>query len=118
MARTPQPNSNKSTMKFANLSIGKRLAAGFGLVSALLIVMVILGTTMLGRVKASTDAIIDERMPRIEATQRLLSSVNDIAISLRNQILTDNAADRAAQLRAMHESRHRQRDPGVLRPHP
>ncbi len=88
-------------MKLANLSIGKRLAAGFGLVSALLLIMLAIGATMLGRVKASTDEIIEQRMPRIEATQALLSEVNDIAIALRNQILTDSADDRALQARAI-----------------
>jgi len=70
-------------------------------VSALLLIMVAIGSTMLGRVKASTDEIIEQRMPRIEATQLLLSEVNDIAIALRNQILTDDVSDRAVQARAV-----------------
>ena len=98
-------DTKKSTMKLANLSIGKRLAAGFGLVSTLLLIMVAIGSTMLGRVKASTDEIIEQRMPRIEATQLLLSEVKDIAIALRNQVLTDDVNDRAVQERAVLDAR-------------
>ncbi|WBS00984.1 methyl-accepting chemotaxis protein [Pseudoduganella sp. SL102] len=89
----------------SNLSIGKRLAAGFGIASLLLVVVVVISTTMLGRVKASTDEIIVERMPRIEATQTLLTGVNDIAIALRNIILAHETSDRDAQAAAVMSSR-------------
>jgi len=84
-------------MKLRDLSIGKRLAAGFGLLSLLLIVVIATGAASLGRVKASTDALVVERMPRIEAAQKVLSQVNDIAIALRNMMLARDDADRAAQ---------------------
>ena len=92
-------------MKLANLSIGKRLAAGFGIVGALLVLMVLVGGIMLDRMKASSDTIVEERMPRIEAAQSVLSDVNDIAIALRNVMLSSSAADRAEQVQRVLDAR-------------
>ena len=92
-------------MRLANLSIGTRLAAGFGIVAALLVVMVLVGSIMLDRMQASSNAIVDERMPRIEAAQAVLSDVNDIAIALRNVMLSSDAADRALQVREVLDTR-------------
>ena len=92
-------------MTLANLSIGKRLAAGFGIISVLLVLMALVGSIMLDRMKASSDTIIEERMPRIEAAQDVLSDVNDIAIALRNVMLSTEATDRAAQVQRVLDAR-------------
>nr|WP_307732867.1 MCP four helix bundle domain-containing protein [Massilia agri] len=52
---------------------------------------------MLGRINDGTDEIVNGRMPRIEATNSLIDEVNDIAIALRNMMLTSEQADRRKQ---------------------
>jgi methyl-accepting chemotaxis protein len=92
-------------MGIANLSIGKRLAAGFGLVSLLLVFLVLMSNTMLGRMKDRNDEIALDRLPKIMATKDLLLSVDDIAIALRNIVLTQDAGDRKAQASVVMASR-------------
>ncbi|MBQ5963953.1 methyl-accepting chemotaxis protein [Massilia sp. ZL223] len=81
-------------MKLANLKIGKRLALGFGIVCAMLVLMVALSNAMLARVNAGTDEIVNGRMPKIEMTGQMQADINDIAIAIRNMMLTDDPADR------------------------
>ncbi|WP_307719216.1 methyl-accepting chemotaxis protein [Pseudoduganella armeniaca] len=80
-----------------DISIGKRLAVGFGLVSLLLVVLVVVSSAALDRMKRNTDTLVVERMPRIEAAQEVLAQVNDIAIALRNVMLAHDDADRDKQ---------------------
>ncbi|QBE66796.1 methyl-accepting chemotaxis protein [Pseudoduganella lutea] len=84
-------------MNVANLTIGKRLALGFAIVCVMLIAMVQLSNVMLSRVNTGTGEIVNNRMPKIEATGRMLEEVNDIAIALRNMILNDHPDDRRQQ---------------------
>jgi methyl-accepting chemotaxis protein len=60
---------------------------------------------MLGEVNEGTSTIVTKRMPRVDMTTRLLNEVNDIAISLRNIMLSDDPADRARQLEKVVSSR-------------
>ncbi|MEO7493342.1 MAG: methyl-accepting chemotaxis protein [Massilia sp.] len=84
-------------MNISNLRIGTRLALGFGAICLLLVFMAILGVVMIGKVNDSTDLIANNRLPKIETTNALNANVNDIAIALRNMILTDVADDRRRQ---------------------
>ena len=92
-------------MKLANLNIGKRLALGYGVICAMLVLMIILSNAMLGRVNAGTDEIVNGRMPRIDMAVRMQDETNGIAIALRNVMLSRDAADRAAQVEAIMASR-------------
>jgi methyl-accepting chemotaxis protein len=84
-------------MKIANLKIGKRLALGFGMLCLALVLLVGQATIMLGRVNAGTDELANRRIPRIEMVNTVLAKVNDVAIALRNMMLTTDAADRTKQ---------------------
>jgi methyl-accepting chemotaxis protein len=84
-------------MNLANLNIGKRLGLGFATICAMLVCMVAMSNAMLGRVNDGTDEIVNKRMPRIEAANSLIDRVNDIAIALRNMMLTSEKADREKQ---------------------
>ena len=92
-------------MKLSNLPIGKRLALTFGIISLLLVILIFTSSFSLNRVKASNDAIVIERMPRIEVTQILLSDVNDIAIALRNVTLSSDEVDRQQQVQSVLDTR-------------
>jgi len=84
-------------MNIANLRVRTRLFAGFGLLCAFLVVVVVLGTAMLGRIKTGTDVIVSNYMPKIEASNAVLTEVNNISIALRNMMLNADPADRKAQ---------------------
>ena len=92
-------------MKLTNLNIGKRLALGYGLICAMLVLMIVTSNAVLGRINAGTDEIVHNRMPRIALTNRMQAGINDIAIALRNMLLTDDAADRERQVRDIMASR-------------
>jgi methyl-accepting chemotaxis protein len=85
-------------MKLANLKIGKRLALGFGVVCALLVLIVGLSVTMLGRINNGTDEIANRRLPLIGASNNVQTEVNEVAIALRNIMLSNDAADRQKQI--------------------
>jgi len=89
-------------MKFiSNINIGKRLALGFGAISAMLIVISFLGLAMLGKINQGTDQIVKDSMPKIAIANALADHVNDIAIALRNNMLTTDPADRQKQVGAV-----------------
>jgi methyl-accepting chemotaxis protein len=92
-------------MKLANLKIAQRLALGFGALCVLLIVIQAFGITMLGKINDGTADLVSRRVPNIIATNAVLSEVNDIAIALRNMILSNDPADRQKQLDEVASSR-------------
>jgi len=92
-------------MKLANLNIGKRLALGYGVICAMLVLMIVLSNAMLGRVNAGTGEIVNDRMPRIAMTGNMQEQTNTIAIALRNLMLTGDASDRAAQVETIMAAR-------------
>ena len=61
-------SNGRTTMNLVNLNIGKRLGLGFGLVCLMLVCMIATSNMMLGRINTGTDEIVNNRMPRIEAT--------------------------------------------------
>jgi methyl-accepting chemotaxis protein len=81
-------------MKLANLKIGARLALGFGVICALLILIVGIGLTMLDHINRGTANLVNDNMPKIEGSSMVLNEVNNISIALRNTILTNDPADR------------------------
>ncbi|WP_020654512.1 methyl-accepting chemotaxis protein [Massilia niastensis] len=94
-------------MNLANLKIGKRLALGFGLVCSMIVVMIVLSNAMLARLNEVTDQIVHHRMPRIEATGKLLGEVDSVALAMRNMMLTEEAAARQAHAETIHASRRK-----------
>ena len=92
-------------MKLANLNIAQRLAVGFGALCFLLIALQAFGLNMISRVNDGTDELANRRMPNITTTGALLTEVNDVAIALRNMMLTSDAADRQKQLEEINSSR-------------
>jgi methyl-accepting chemotaxis protein len=92
-------------MKLATLNIGKRLALGYGVICTMLVVMIVMSNAMLGRINAGTDEIVHGRMPRIALTNQMQAEINDIAIALRNMLLSTDAADHERQVRDIMASR-------------
>jgi methyl-accepting chemotaxis protein len=75
---------------FANLKIGTRLAAGFGIIIALLGGIVLVAVQSLASLNQATSQIVDDRYPQVVLTTSLLMQVNENAISMRNMLLADN----------------------------
>ena len=88
-------------MKFSNLKIAKRLAIGFGLLVALLLLGQVMGLTLMSRISDSTETLAERRVPNINASTGILVDVNEAAVALRNMILNSDPADRQAQLDAL-----------------
>jgi methyl-accepting chemotaxis protein len=92
-------------MKITDWKIGTRLGIAFGAIGLALVFTVGLGVTNLSRVNDASDIIVLKRMPRIDMASRLLGEVNDIAIALRNAMLSEDPADRAKQVEEIMSSR-------------
>ncbi|HEY0062445.1 MAG TPA: methyl-accepting chemotaxis protein, partial [Telluria sp.] len=88
-------------MQITNLKIGVRLGLAFGAICTMLVLITGFSIAMLSKVNDSTDVIVNDRMPKIAATNALLTDINDIAIALRNMMLTENADDRKKQMDAI-----------------
>jgi methyl-accepting chemotaxis protein len=81
-------------MNFANLRIRTRLSAGFGVIVAMLVFIVGLSITMLGRVNEGASGIATVSLPRVYGAAMALKEADNIAIRMNNALLTDDKADR------------------------
>ena len=90
------PYSRKYTMSIANLKIGTRLGLSFACICLLLALIVGIGLTRLSLLNASTDAIVNSNWIKATAAADARSVTNNIAIALRNMMLTEDADDRLA----------------------
>lgn len=84
-------------MQITNIKIGVRLGMAFAAIAALLIALSSISIMMLSKVNSGADAIVNDRMPKIERANAMLTNINDIAIALRNAMLSDNPDDRQKQ---------------------
>jgi methyl-accepting chemotaxis protein len=92
-------------MTISNLRVRTRLFAGFGILCAFLLIVVVIGTTMLGRIKNGTDVIVNNYMPKVEASNAVLGEINRISIALRNMMLNSDAADHKTQAADIEKAR-------------
>jgi methyl-accepting chemotaxis protein len=97
-------------MKLANLKIAQRLALGFGALCLILVAIQTFSINMLGKVNEGTADLVSRRVPNIIATNTVMSEVNDVAIAVRNMILSSDPADRRKQLDEIATSRKLGRD--------
>ena len=84
-------------MNLSNFKLRTRLALGFGVMCAMLIVVLVLSQATLDHVNRSTRDIVQQRMPKIDAVTSVLNEVNNVSIALRNLMLNDDPADRKLQ---------------------
>ncbi|MGO4378885.1 methyl-accepting chemotaxis protein [Pseudoduganella sp. RAF53_2] len=75
---------------FKNYKIGARLAAGFGIVVALLCGIVVMAERSLAALNDATSQIVQDRYPQVVLTTDLILQLNENAISMRNMLLADN----------------------------
>ncbi|USX25394.1 methyl-accepting chemotaxis protein [Oxalobacteraceae bacterium OTU3CINTB1] len=85
-------------MKNANIKVSTRLRIGFGVILAMLAVMIGLSIHHLGTLNAGTNAIVTENYPKVLAAQNLMNINNKIARSLRNGLLIRDDAKAETEL--------------------
>ncbi|WP_167761239.1 methyl-accepting chemotaxis protein, partial [Duganella callida] len=85
-------------MKTARIKVANLLMTGFGLICLFLAAVIALGLTEQAKLNAATAAMADDRWPKIELATDLRLRVTDIAVSLRNLMLSGDPAVRRHQL--------------------
>lgn len=91
---TPTTRRGYNSMTFSNLKIGTRLACGFGLLCGLLLLILTIATSMLGRINANAADIAQNSMAKLEGSAMVLHDVAAIEIALQHAVLASSAAER------------------------
>jgi len=84
-------------MKTARIKVASLLVIGFGLNCLLLAAVIALGLSEQAKLNASTATMADDRWPKIELATDVRLRVTDIAVSLRNLLLSADPAVRRQQ---------------------
>lgn len=92
---------------FKNMKIGTRLALGFGLVLILLVSISVTSLLRIAELNHATSVIVDERIPRIEASTELTENTLMMARTVRNLLISEDLAFNKAQADAITEMRKR-----------
>ncbi|WP_374607719.1 MCP four helix bundle domain-containing protein, partial [Diaphorobacter nitroreducens] len=95
------PSSGVAVFDFSSWRVRTRLTVGFGVVCVLLVASVLMGLMAMSRMGADLKAVVADHFPRIVASTTILTHTNEIAIALRNMMLTPDAADRERQVQAI-----------------
>jgi methyl-accepting chemotaxis protein len=88
-------------MNVADWSVRARLTLGFGLMSALMLVIALLGVVSMGRIEAGSSRVVGDDVPRVLASSAILAKTDVVAVALRNMMLTTDEADRQKQAAAI-----------------
>jgi methyl-accepting chemotaxis protein len=92
-------------MKLNDLKLGVRLGIAFSIISALMIVIIAIAVSMLSKLNGETSVITKERWPAIEISQKNYAEANNIAIAVRNMMLSYDPADQKKELDSIQTSR-------------
>ncbi|MBP1205321.1 methyl-accepting chemotaxis protein [Duganella sp. 1411] len=85
-------------MKNKHIKVSTRLRIGFGVILAMLAVVIGLAVHHLGTLNAGTNAIVAQSYPKVLEAQNLMNINNKIARSLRNALLIRDEAKAQAEL--------------------
>ncbi|HEX7985728.1 MAG TPA: methyl-accepting chemotaxis protein [Duganella sp.] len=97
-------------MSLDHLKIGTRLGAGFAIVLALLVAVVILGLSSMGRIGSRTHDIIEDKNVKLEAANHMVNNVRNITLHLTNALVVPGTPEMNAELQKMAEARKRYGD--------
>ncbi|CAH0225168.1 Methyl-accepting chemotaxis protein III [Massilia sp. Bi118] len=90
---------------FRNLKVSTRLALGFGVVSLLLAAVVLLGIRSLANVKDNVDDMVGDKYPKVVLAYDLIGDLHDIAIAMRNIVVSGSADTTRRELARIEEAR-------------
>jgi len=82
-----------------------RLTLGFGVVCALLLVIVLVGLYSMSRIEDGLTSFVDDRIPKISAANATMAQTDVVAIALRDMMLAQDAADRQKRLDAIGQAK-------------
>jgi len=92
-------------MNVSAWKVSTRLTVGFGVVCALLLLIVGIGLASLSRLHNTTVEMVDGHIPSMDASLVILGQVDAIAIALRDMMLSADAADRQKQADTIAQAR-------------
>ncbi|MDO8286960.1 MAG: methyl-accepting chemotaxis protein [Rhodoferax sp.] len=92
-------------MNVSAWKVSTRLTVGFGVVCALLLLIVGIGLASLSRLHNTTVEMVDGHIPSMDASITILGQVDAIAIALRDMMLSADAADRQKQVEIITQAR-------------
>ncbi len=92
-------------MSFRDLRIGTRLGLGFGLILALMVALIFIGTTYLGTIQHNSDRIVTVNVARLDKATDMGDVIREVSIALRNMLLTKDAGKRQEQKKKVEEER-------------
>jgi len=92
-------------MSFTKLSLGTRLALGFGIILLLLAGLSYLNITRFKSVEGNVHLIVDDRVPKTVWANNLINAINDIARAVRNMALSNDAKDNQQQQERIDKAR-------------
>lgn len=90
---------------FRSLSVAGRLALGFGLVVALLVLISWFGLNRLSGMNQSLQDIVHDKWEKVDLLQTGLAGINEIAIAIRDMTLATAKSDQQAAKDRMLEAR-------------
>ncbi|BCS53722.1 methyl-accepting chemotaxis protein [Geobacter sp. SVR] len=92
---------------FKNMKIGKRLGLGFGIILALMVVLVFIGISNMQKIQKSTDHIVKVNNVRVEHCNNMVDKFNDIMTAMRDLLLTREPEKRQELLNGIKSSREK-----------
>ncbi|MBI2353432.1 MAG: methyl-accepting chemotaxis protein [Deltaproteobacteria bacterium] len=90
-----------------NMKIGKRLGLGFGVVLALMVVLIWIAIANMQKIQKNLDRIVKVNNVRVEHCNNMVDKFNDIMTTLRDLILTHETDKRQELLSAIKASREK-----------
>ncbi len=92
-------------MNMDSWTVRMRLSVGFGVVCALLLVIVIIGLGSMGRIDDAMNRIVHDSVPKRDATSTIVDQSDVIGVELRDMMLTTSMDERKRQLQNIAQAR-------------
>ncbi len=92
-------------MTLDHVKIGTRLGAGFAIVLALLVAIVVLEMSSMARIGSHTHDIIADKNVKMEAANRMVDNIRGIALHLANVVVVPSTPEMNAELQKIAEAR-------------
>ena len=92
-------------MNLSQLKVSTRLALGFGLSVALGVTIAVVGTLQMRSLAAQVNELANNRMPKVDKLANIKDNINTAARSVRNALLTTDAAVRAVEIKRIGDVR-------------
>ena len=94
-------------MNLDHVKIGTRLGAGFAIVLALLVAVLVLGLSSMSRIGSRTQDIIEDKNVKMEAANHMVDSVRDVTLHLTNIVVVPSTPEVDAELQKIAVARKR-----------